>query len=215
MKKNNLNKGNRLYIVIVGLLVLMIGMFVYFQKRLNELQKHAETNSEIAINIYKKLNNTIELNYLSTDNYKYLINPSDWKETLKSETALNLDDLGIFKINKVIMRKNNNMESGDLNEYTITIDIPSGASFKEFTDLMYKKINDILILSDNDTSKVESFKEGRGYYDINSFEEATYNNMYYDYIKTLSDGTIGGPKVKVTILYLEETNQITMEINKF
>ena len=39
--------------------------------------------------------------------------------------------------------------------------------------------------------------------------------MYYDYMKTLSDGSTGGPKVKVKILYLEETNQIQIEVNKF
>jgi hypothetical protein len=39
--------------------------------------------------------------------------------------------------------------------------------------------------------------------------------MYYDYIKTLSDGVTGGPKIKIKLLYLEDTNQIKMEINKF
>ncbi len=47
-----------------------------------------------------------------------------------------------------------------------------------------------------------------------SFSEATYNNMYYDYMKTMEDGSTGGPKVKIKVLE-EENNKVRIEINKF
>ena len=215
MKKNNIKKDKVLYLIIIILICLMIGMFIYFKNRLDIVQKHTESNMEMSIAIFKRLNKTIELNYLDTDNFKYLVNPNNWNELLKEETALSIDDLENFKIDKVIIKQRNDKSIDDVSEYTIIINMLGSSTFNDFTNLMYQKMNAILVETQNDTSKVESFKEGKGYYEISSFEEATYNNMYYDYMKTLSDGTTGGPKVKVKILYLEETNQIKMEINKF
>ena len=204
-----------MYVVIIALIVLIIGIFVYFNKKINNLNNHSEMNSQMIINVAQRINKMVELNYLDDGNYKYLINPKNWKELLKKETALDLNDLAKYQIDNVIVRQKKDMQEDDLSEYTVLINIMDDASFNDFTKLMYQKINNVLIYTGNDTSKVESFKEGRGYYDIASFEEATYNNMYYDYMKKLSDGSTGGPKVKIKILYLEETNQIKMEINKF
>ena len=215
MKKSDLKKDKILYGVIIGLVVAIIIMFVHFQKRINNLEENAEASVNVSLALIKRLNNVIQLNYLNTDNQKYLINPDNWEETLERETALNFSDLDNYKIDKVIVRQHTDMTEDDLSEFTIIINIPSDSSFNDFTNKMYHKINEIFVKTDNDTSKVESFKEGRGYYDIESFEEATYNNMYYDYMKPMRDGSTGGPKVKVKILYLEETNQIKMEINKF
>ena len=215
MAKNNQKKDKVLYTIIIGLVVLMIGMFCYFQSKINKYQEYVEGSSNAIVTMLKKISNVIELNYLDTDNFKYLVNPNNWEESLKNETALDLNNLGDYQIDKVIVRKYTNASEDDLNEYTIYLNMLNNKAFNDFTSLMYQKINEIFVITNNDTSKVESFKEGRGYYDISSFEEATYNNMYYDYMKTLSDGTTGGPKIKVKILYLEETNQIKMEINKF
>ncbi len=215
MAKNNQKKDKVLYTIIIGLVVLMIGMFCYFQSKINKYQEYVEGSSNAIVTMLKKISNVIELNYLDTDNFKYLVNPNNWEESLKNETALDLNNLGDYQIDKVIVRKYTNASEDDLNEYTIYLNMLNNKTFNDFTSLMYQKINEIFVITNNDTSKVESFKEGRGYYDISSFEEATYNNMYYDYMKTLSDGTTGGPKIKVKILYLEETNQIKMEINKF
>ncbi len=215
MKKNNLKKDKLLYIVIICLIATMIGMFCYFESKFKNQEEHLRANSNISIALFKRLNSVIELNYLDSDLYKYLINPSNWKEILKKECALSLDDLDNYPIEKILLKQRTDKTDDDLSEWTIIFNIGDDVSFNDFTKLMYQKISDILVLTDNDTSKVESFKEGRGYYDINSFEEATYNNMYYDYMKTMSDGSTGGPKVKIKIIYLEETNQIKMEINKF
>lgn len=215
MKKSYFGNVKFLYGVIICLFGLIIGLFFFFQRKLNIIQKDIENNYKMSITGFKRLTNVIELNYLDTENFKYLVNSSNWSETLKRETLLNFDDLENFQVEKVIVRQENEMGPDDLSEFIITMNILNNSSFKDFTDLMYQKINKILVITDNDTSKVESFKEGRGYYDINSFEEATYNNMYYDYMKTMSDGSIGGPKIKVKILYMEETNQIKIEINKF
>ena len=216
MKKNNERKKDKnLYGVITLLIVLMVGMFFYFQSKLKDQEEHLRINSEMSIALFKRMNSVIELNYLDSDLYKYLINPTNWQETLKKECALNLDDLENYQIEKILLRQRTEMTEDDLSEWTIIFNVGDGSSFNDFTKLMYQKISDILVLTGNDTSKVESFNERKGYYDINSFEEATYNNMYYDYMKKLSDGSTGGPKVKIKILYLEDTNQIKMEINKF
>ena len=215
MAKSNQKKDKILYGLIIGLVVIIVFMFNYFQKKIDSLEESADVGVKVSMAINKRLNNVIQLNYLNTDNQKYLINPIDWKETLEWETALNLSDLENYQVDKVIVRQYNEIGENDLSEFTIIINIPGDSSFNDFTNIMYQKINEIFVKTNNDTSKVESFKEGRGYYDIESFEEATYNNMYYDYMKPMSDGSTGGPKVKVKILYLEETNQIKMEINKF
>lgn len=204
-----------LYIIVCVLLVLMIGMFIYFQSKIKEHDNNFNASGNMTMALFKRINSVIELNNLDSDLYKYIINPSDWKEILKKECALTLDDLDDYTIEKILLKQKNEMTGDDLSEWTITFNISDDGSFDYFTKLIYQKISDILVMTHNDTSKVESFKEGRGYYDINSFSEATYNNMYYDYIKTMSDGSTGGPKIKIKLLYLEDTNQIKMEINKF
>lgn len=213
VENKDLKKVRLLYVVVIGLIMVIIAMFFYFNNKIDILQKHADSNSTMSINIFKRLNEIVELNQLDTANYRYLVNPSNWEEILKNETAMTLNDLNNYKISEVVVKEDTDLTVD--HEFVITINILKNGTFNDFTSLMYQKMINIFKETNNDTSKVESFKEGRGYYDIDSFEEATYNNMYYDYMKTMEDGSTGGPKVKVKILYLEETNQIKMEINKF
>ena len=215
VENKDLKKVRLLYVVVFGLIILVLGIFFYFNNKIENLQKHAESNSILSVNLLKRINKIVELNHLDTENYKYLINPSNWEEILKKETGMTLSDLNNYKIDKVIVRESTDKESNVDHEFEITIKFLNNSPFNEFTSLIYQKMINIFEETNNDTSKVESFKEGKGYYDINSFDEATYNNMYYDYMLTREDGTTSGPKVKVKILYLEETNQIKMEINKF
>jgi hypothetical protein len=189
-------------------------MFAYFQNKLKDHEEQLRVNQEMSVALFKRINSVIELNYLDSDLYKYLVNPTDWIDTLKKEIALDLHELGNYKVEKVLVKQKTTMTEDDLSEWTIILNMDDKTSFTDFTKLIYQKIKDVLILTNNDTSQVESFKEGRGYYDINSFEEATYNNMYYDYMKTMGDGSTGGPKVKIKVLE-EENNKVRIEINKF
>lgn len=94
-----------MYVVIIALIVLIIGIFVYFNKKINNLNNHSEMNSQMIINVAQRINKMVELNYLDDGNYKYLINPKNWKELLKKETALDLNDLANYQIDNVIVRQ--------------------------------------------------------------------------------------------------------------
>ena len=61
MKKNKNDKF--LYVVIICLIGLVIGMFFYFQKRMDDIKNQAEVNSTMAITLFKRMNKIVELNY--------------------------------------------------------------------------------------------------------------------------------------------------------
>ena len=71
-------------------------------------------------------------------------------------------------------------------------------------------------LSDEFQDEVLSFKDGKGYYEIKSFSETTYNNIYYDFHdKRYEDYESTSTRNKIKIVYLENTNQVKIEINKY
>ena len=210
MKENSdLKKVRVLYVLVIGLKILISGMLYYIQKRLDSVEKHAEANSKMAITLFQRLNNVIELNYLDTDNYQYLVNPKDWEDSLKKQTGLSLDIPNSWTLEKIIVRVENNKknDSNNLDEYYIFLTKSETVSFKEFVDNLYNQIHD------NFEGEVLSFSDEKKYYAIKSFSEATYNNMYYDYVTYQSDGSYGGPRIKVKVL--DDESGVKIEINKF
>ena len=205
MEKRLKRRIKILLAVIVVLVFFIIGGITYFNQEIDNMKKDSLSRVESMFGILKKVNKVIELNRLNTEEFTYYINPSDWEDTLKKETGLTLEIPNNWTKNEVVVRKDNNDES--LSVFEITLDIKGNIVFNDFVDTLYKKLK-------NEFETVESFKEGKGYYEINSFSEATYNNMYYDYVTTLEDGSTGGPKVKIKLLELEK-NKIKIEINKF
>ena len=205
MEKRLKRRIKILLAVIVVLVFFIIGGITYFNQEIDNMKKDSLSRVESMFGILKKVNKVIELNRLNTEEFTYYINPSDWEDTLKKETGLTLEIPNNWTKNEVVVRKDNNDES--LSVFEITLDIKGNIVFNDFVDTLYKKLK-------NEFETVESFTEGKGYYEINSFSEATYNNMYYDYVTTLEDGSTGGPKVKIKLLELEK-NKIKIEINKF
>ena len=160
-------------------------------------------NKSLSTFAYNLLDNVISLNGLKTENFEYVNNPKDWNNTLKSKTGLSLDIPKGWKLDNVSMKKTHD----EVSSFTIILNKSNGTTFNDFVKDMYKKIYAI-------SGLVESFKEGRGYYEIKSFSEATYNNMYYDYM-TIIDGITQGPKVKVKLTDLKDKNQVKVEISNF
>ena len=146
----------------------------------------------------------VELNHLDTENAKYYVNPTNWQEQYKKENGISLDIPKEWKIDSIVIRR----MTDSFGEYTIILNKIGSVTFDDFARDLYNKMYDFAGL-------VESFKEGKGYYEIRSFNEATYNNMYYDYMTRDSEGVLSGPKIKVKLINLEETNQVKIEVNKF
>ena len=109
VENKDLKKVRLLYVVVIGLIMVIIAMFFYFNNKIDILQKHAESNSTMSINIFKRLNEIVELNQLDTANYRYLVNPSNWEEILKNETAMTLNDLNNYKISEVVVKEDTDL----------------------------------------------------------------------------------------------------------
>ena len=198
-----MKKIKMLYVVIIGLIMLLGGMFYYFQNKFDKLTEQTNINKSLSTFAYNLLDNVISLNGLKTENFEYVNNPKNWNNILKSKTGLSLDIPKGWKLDNVSMKKTHD----EVSSFTITLNKSNGTTFNDFVKDMYKKIYAI-------SGLVESFKEGRGYYEIKSFSEATYNNMYYDYM-TIIDGITQGPKVKVKLTDLKDKNQVKVEISNF
>ena len=205
MKDTNIliKKIKMLYVIVIGLIMLLGGMFYYFQNKFDKLTEQTNINKSLSTFAYNLLDNVISLNGLKTENFEYVNNPKDWNNTLKSKTGLSLDIPKGWKLDNVSMKKTHD----EVSSFIITLNKSNDITFNDFVKDMYKKIYAI-------SGLVESFKEGRGYYEIKSFSEATYNNMYYDYM-TIIDGITQGPKVKVKVTDLEDKNQVKVEISNF
>ena len=208
MEENkDLKKVRMLYVIIFGLILLILGEFYYFQNKFSEYNNVAEGQANAIIHTSKRINKLVEINHLDEENYKYLVNPNNWNEDLNEQIGMSLDIPENWKIDEVLVKRYNNKTKDDLDEFTITLIKSDDYSFTEFTTALYKKIYTTF-------GEVYSFNDKDKYYEILSFSEATYNNMYYDYMKTMEDGTTGGPKVKIKVLD-QENNKVQIEINKF
>lgn len=214
MKKKKLNKKTCvLYIIIITLVVMVVGCIIYMNCRINELSDRLEINNKVSIYTSTKLNEVIKLNKLNTNECKYIFNSDHWEELLSSNSGgfkivipdnWQLDTVEIYNCKF-------NQSDEPLYEFTITLNVGGTITFNEFTKELY---NQIKSLDYNDI--VQSFnKDKGGYYEIASFEEATYNNMYYDYITVNNNGEEEGPRTKIKVLYLENENQVKIEVNKY
>lgn len=206
MKDNNVlaKKIKILYVVVIGLIMLVMGIFFYYQSKYNELKEVTYAHTQESIYLSKKINQVIELNSLNTEDVKYDVNPSNWQEQYKKDNGMNFDIPKGWSKESVIIRK----LADSLGAYTIVLNKSGSITFDDFTKELYNKIYKF-------AGRVESFKEGKGYYEIRSFKEATYNNMYYDYMTRDSNGVLSGPRIKVKLLDLKDTNQVKIEVNKY
>lgn len=207
MEENkDLKKVRLLYFIVISLIILILGIFYYFNNKISVLENYVEQNSQMIVNTAVRISKLSELNYLDTERFIYLTNPKDWEKDLEKQIGMTIDVPDTWRLDKVIVRKYvENEDSTD--QFIITMIKSDNYSFNEFTTDLYKKIHDKF-------GEVDSFKEGKGYYEINSFSEATYNNMYYDYITMNEEGIETGTKPKIKIFEQEE-NIIKIEINKF
>ena len=206
MEENkDLKKVRLLYFIVIGLIILVIFIFYYFNNKIKVLENNAEQSAQMIVNTAVRVTKMSELNYLDTERFTFLTNPKDWEKDLEKEIGMTIDVPDTWKFDKVVIRKS--IEDNDYDYFIITMIKSDNYSFDNFVNDLYNKIHDKF-------GEVDSFKEGRGYYEINSFSEATYNNMYYDYITTNEEGIETGTKPKIKILD-QEDNIVKIEINKF
>lgn len=100
----------------------------------------------------------------------------------------------------------------DLNNYTIVVDL-NNTDFNEFGNHLYDILYDLVSFKE---LGVQSFKEEPGYYTIKCFEDATYNNMYFDVDDILIDESAdenASFRNKMKLQYNKADNQVTILIN--
>ncbi len=206
MEENkDLKKVRLLYFIVIGLIILVIVIFYYFNNKIKVLENNAEQSAQMIVNTAVRVTKMSELNYLDTERFTFLTNPKNWEKDLEKEIGMTIDVPESWKFDKVVIRKS--IEDNDYDYFIITMIKSDNYSFDNFVNDLYNKIQDKFC-------EVFSFKEGRVYYEIKSFSEATYNNMYYDYITTSEAGIETGTKPKIKILD-QEDNIVKIEINKF
>ena len=141
MKIADLKKQiNILYIIVLVLIFVTVGGFVYMEYRISDLSDKADTNMQLSITSARRLSNAIKLNKLDTDQCQYIINSNDWEEVLSNNSGgLSIyipDDwqLSETEIYECVI------ESDDtpLYEFTILLNVGDVTSFNDFVRLSIK-----------------------------------------------------------------------------
>ena len=190
MKKNG-------FCVLLGIVFIL--WLVIFNYEVKDLNNKINLLSEINIANTKKVNSIIELNDLDTDQYHLIFNSESILEEIKNATKLDINIPNDWQINSSKIKVYNNDSS---KEFTLIIN-KGQTSFDNFTKSIYDNIKSI-----DDNGIVQSFN--KRYYEINSFNEATYNNMYFD---VLEDKNISiRHKIKITNL---DKKEVKIEIDIF
>ena len=190
MKKNG-------FCVLLGIVFIL--WLVIFNYEVKDLNNKINLLSEINIANTKKVNSIIELNDLDTDQYHLIFNSESILEEIKNATKLVINIPNDWQINSSKIKVYNNDSS---KEFTLIIN-KGQTSFDNFTKSIYDNIKSI-----DDNGIVQSFN--KRYYEINSFNEATYNNMYFD---VLEDKNISiRHKIKITNL---DKKEVKIEIDIF
>ncbi len=186
------------------LLIIIIVQTIYYNYRFENIRTSMYGLINGAVNLAERLDTVISLNNLEHYNYVIITDEAEWKPLLKEETGLTIPDN--WKISDVKVKKYR--EHKKSSEFTLIFDLDDELSFDDMANGLYNKIEELSF----DGDPILSFN--KRYYEIKSFDEATYNNMYYDYIEEDSEtGTYGGPRIKLKLLYLEDTNQAKLEVN--
>lgn len=132
------------------------------------------------------------------------------KSYMKDNLALEFELPMGAKYVSTLIETNKFVEQTD--KYTLVVNL-NDVKFNDFGNYMHSVLYDLVEFKE---LGVESFKDGSGYYKINSFEEATYNNMYFD----VNYSQIGESldynanfRNKMKLNYDENDNTVTILIN--
>ena len=133
------------------------------------------------------------------------------KKYMKENLALEFDlPDGVLYESALI---DSNKYIDDFDKYTLVFKL-NEMSFMDFANYMHGVLYDLVEFKE---LGVQSFKDGTGYYRINSFEEATYNNMYFDVnysqIGDLSHSDSACFRNKMKLKYDENNNTVSVLIN--
>lgn len=132
------------------------------------------------------------------------------KKYMKENLALEFDlPDGVLYESALI---DSNKYIDDFDKYTLVFKL-NEMSFMDFANYMHGVLYDLVEFKE---LGVQSFKDGTGYYTINSFEEATYNNMYFD-VNYSQIGDLSRPdsgfRNKMKLKYDENNNTVSVLIN--
>ena len=190
-------------IIILSIIVIIQGICI------NELYQRINGIIGGLINNGIRMNDIIERNNLDTKDYFFLINQDSWQELLTKETGLIIPNNWEISYTKIKRYTNEKSQS----EFTLIIDLDDKLTFDEVADTLYSKA---LSLSEYDMP-LRSFDDVKKFYDINSFSEATYNNMYYDYPTDYDNEgrTTSTNLIKLKLLHLKDKNQAKLEVNNY
>ena len=196
MKKNKkaIGENKILLVIILSLLVanfiatvvlsVLIGRFI---------------NSQFDYEEYE------EVRPLTLEEPKVLIDDDSWADLLFEKTKLSFEIPENWEIldSYVEYYENDDFETA----FEITFGVDDETSYKSFANMLFNKIKEL-----DEFNIVQSFDEDEGYYEINSFDEAAYNNMYYDG----SPNELGeGMRHKVEIEYDEDAEEVVLSIDMY
>ncbi len=132
------------------------------------------------------------------------------KRYMKDNLALEFELPDGVLYESVLIDANKYIDDSD--KYTLVFKL-NEMSFMDFANYLHGVLYDLVEFKE---LGVESFKDGSGYYKINSFEEATYNNMYFDVNYSQIGESLdynAGFRNKMKLNYDENDNTVTILIN--
>lgn len=189
-------KKNIVVILLFILCFISLSMNIYLFNSYKKMEKILFNNIAALSNINRKLN-TIELN-----------NNDSWMELMKDKTGLDIKIPDDWSVESSYVKYEKDIQD-NCYEFRIVFNMDGNYTFDKFADDLFDQAK--IISYDYHESNVESWKDGKGYYPVNSFEETTYGNIYYD--RSDYKGSSSALRHKVKIKRVD--NQLILEVNKF
>ncbi len=145
---------------------------------------------------------------ISELNKEVLENDASWEEVLAKRTTLefNIPENWIVAHTYAEYCKNKEYFCG-YERYEMTFSNVGDESFKEFAEHLRLRLKEL-----DANNIVQSFKESTGYYEIASFDEAAFGNMYFDEIPRGSSAT---PRHKVKLQYDAENYVAILQVDVY
>ena len=195
-EENKCNNLSRTLIIISVLLVVNILATILIVVHLCGYERDARYSN-------------IETYYaISRLNRGTLENDPKWATVLAEKTTLSFDFPEEWFVAHTYAEycKNREYFCGD-EKYEIIFNNVTEESFNEFTEELRLRLKEL-----DANNIVQSFKESTGYYEIASFDEAAFGNMYFDEMPRGSSAT---PRHKVKLQYDAENHLAILQVDVY
>ena len=184
-----------LAVIIFGSIIFLTISNIILNKKIDELDRKIGAT-------YLKINS--ESNY-----YEIYDEDNNWQDLIKERTGLEIKLPKDWHLVSKYMKIYKNEDIAD--EFRIVLFMDGEYTFEDFTNEIFNQA--IVIANDFSESKVMSWRDTpkKGYYEVKSFSETTYGNIYYDRV-TENDKT---SSLRHKVKMIKNNNKLIMEINKY